>query len=53
MSNNEKKSKKKETKANLTNPITQAERREPQSNVGVPSVNDVKEAKDWVDYNKL
>ena len=53
MSINEKKPKKKETKAYQTNPITQAQRREPQSNVGVPSEMDVNEAKDWVDFNKL
>jgi hypothetical protein len=53
MSDNEKKPKKKITKAYQTNPITQAQRREPESNVGVPSEMDVKDAKDWVDYNKL
>ncbi len=53
MNHYKKSSKQKITKVFETNPITQAEKREPQSNAAIPSEMDVKEAKDWVDFNKL
>ena len=51
--NKNKNSKKRPLKTYETNAVTAADRREPESNVRVPSQADVIEAKEWGEYGKM